>query len=106
MTKEMIGNLEKTTKRRHRKNDLNVELSEQNNVGGFKYKLINICYSMIQEEEPLKQLGVELSSTKCVIALATGSAIEIMLSDSSAREIPNFIGFKDGERFIGEAGFL
>jgi heat shock protein 4 len=56
------------------------------------------------QQEPNQLLGIELGSSKTVLALANDKSIEIVLSDASQREFPNIIGFKGKERFIGEAG--
>jgi molecular chaperone DnaK (HSP70) len=45
-------------------------------------------------------IGIDVGSSKTIIAKAQGAGTEIILSESSAREFPNVISFSNDERLV------
>lgn len=47
--------------------------------------------------------GIDLGSSKAVLAAVKSKGIEIVLSDSSGRAIPSVVAFTEEERLIGDS---
>ena len=50
-------------------------------------------------------IGIDLGSSRSVIAVAKKGGVEIITNEGSQRETPNVVGYGTTQRFIGELGF-
>jgi len=48
-------------------------------------------------------IGVDIGSSKAVLAVVRKGGIDIILSDSSSKQTPVIVGFTDEERIIGDS---
>ena len=48
-------------------------------------------------------IGVDLGSSKTVLAAVKNKGIDIVLSDSSGRAVPTVLAFTDAQRLIGDS---
>jgi len=49
-------------------------------------------------------IGVDIGSSRTVIAVAIGGGVEILCNEGSFRETPNVIGYGDNQRYLGNEG--
>jgi len=49
-------------------------------------------------------VGIDMGSSRTVIAAALGGGVEILCNEGSFRETPNVVGYGDQQRYLGNEG--
>src|SRR3989338_1649980 len=75
-------------------------------IGYFIVILILLISLFISSSQQASLIGIDLGSRWLKIGIAkTGSPIDLVLNEQSKRKTSNIIGFRDEDRYVGEAGY-